>query len=151
MEIRPGGLDHPAVVALLREHLEGMHALSPPDSVHALGLRALHAPDISFWSAWRAQALLGCAALRELDAEHGEVKSMRTLDAHRRTGVASRLLDHLLDEARRRGYRRLSLETGAGAAFAPAHRLYERAGFVACAPFGAYADDPHSVFLALAL
>ena len=149
--IREGGLDRPQVIALLREHLAGMAELSPPESIHALGLDALRKPDITFWSAWRGDDLLGCGALKALDAAHGEVKSMRTATTYRRSGVGNAMLRHIVDEARRRGYRRLSLETGSMAGFAPARRLYARAGFVDCAPFADYSDDPNSVFMTLAL
>ena len=149
--IREGGLADPQVLALLREHLASMAALSPPESTHALPLAALRAADVTFWGAWRNGALLGCGALKQLDATHGEIKSMRTVAAVRRTGVARALLEHIIDTARGRGYRRLSLETGAMAPFAPARTLYARTGFVACAPFGDYRDDPNSVFMTLVL
>ena len=149
MDIREGGLDHPDVIALLREHLQGLAQLSPPESVHALGLDALRDPDVEFWSAWRDDALLGFGALKRLDDAHAEIKSMRTVRAHRREGVATALLRHILEESARRGLRRLSLETGSAPAFAPAHLLYQRFGFVACGPFSDYSDDPHSVFMTM--
>lgn len=151
MEIRPDDLSGPEIHALLREHLRNMAELSPPESIHALDLDALRQPGISFWTVWEQDRLLGCGALRELDREHGEIKSMRTADAHRRKGVAAHMLQHLLAEASRRGYRRLSLETGSMAGFAPARALYARHGFVECAPFADYAEDPNSVFMTLAL
>ncbi|SFS12843.1 putative acetyltransferase [Dyella sp. OK004] len=147
VEIREGELDHPAVIRLLQEHLQSMHLHSPPESIHALDLDTLRKPGISFWSVWQHQELLGCGALKQLDATHGELKSMRTATSHLRKGVASLLLKHLLDEAGRRFYRRLSLETGAMEAFAPAHRLYASFGFEACGPFADYIDDPNSVFM----
>ena len=147
MHIRDGGLDHPAVITLLREHLGEFAQLSPPESVHALGLEALRHRDIAFWSAWEDQTLLGFGALKRLDDLHAEIKSMRTAREHLRRGVAAALLQRLLDEAARRGYRRLSLETGSAGEFAPAHRLYERFGFCACAPFAGYIEDPHSLFM----
>lgn len=120
---------------------------SPPDSVHALDLTALRAPDITFWSARNDLELCGCGALKELDFEHGEIKSMRTARAHLREGVARFLLEHILAEARRRAYRRVSLETGAPPPFEPARRLYERFGFVVCEPFADYSLDRYSVFM----
>ncbi|NNC24567.1 GNAT family N-acetyltransferase, partial [Salinisphaera sp. USBA-960] len=108
MQIRAGQLDRPEVIALLREHLQGMAELSPPESIHALDLDGLQRPEISFWSAWDGEDLLGCGALKQLDAGHGEIKSMRTAQAHRRRGVAAAMLEHLLEEAARREYRRLS-------------------------------------------
>jgi putative acetyltransferase len=151
MHIRSGELDHPQVIALLREHLRGMAELSPPESVHALDLDGLKRPEVSFWSAWDEDDLLGCGALKQLDAEHGEIKSMRTATAHRRRGVAAALLEHLLGEAGRRRYRRLSLETGSMEGFEPARSLYARYGFDYCGPFADYRDDPNSVFMSKAL
>jgi len=147
MQIRAGELDHPEVIALLREHLQGMARLSPPESIHALDLDGLRRPEISFWSAWQDGQLLGCGALKQLDPEHGEIKSMRTAARHLRKGVAAAMLDHLIDEAGRRAYRRLSLETGSMDGFEPARRLYIRFGFDPCGPFADYVDDPNSVFM----
>ncbi|KRD28715.1 acetyltransferase [Lysobacter sp. Root916] len=147
MQIRAGELDHPEVIALLREHLQGMAQLSPPESIHALDLDGLRRPEISFWSAWQDGQLLGCGALKQLDAGHGEIKSMRTVSRHLRKCVAAAMLDHLIDEAGRRAYRRLSLETGSMDGFEPARRLYARYGFEPCGPFADYVDDPNSVFM----
>lgn len=147
MEIREGGLAHPAVIDLLREHLHGLAQLSPPESVHALGVDALRRPGIDFWSAWEGDHLLGFGALKRLDSTHAEIKSMRTAHEHLRQGVGAALLCHLLDQAAQRGIRRLSLETGSAREFMPAHLLYQRFGFVACAPFADYVDDPNSVFM----
>src|SRR4249919_3418736 len=138
MEIRVDDLRGPEVARLLQEHLQDMALHSPPESIHALDLEALRRPDITFWTVWEDGELLGCGAIKELDARHGEIKSMRTAIAHRRKGVGVRLLQHILDEADRRGYERLSLETGAMAAFAPAHALYARFGFTHCGPFASY-------------
>lgn len=146
IEIRAIGPGHPAVARLLDEHLRGMAQLSPPESIHALDHDALLQPDISFWSVWRSEELMGCGALKRLDEAHGEIKSMRTAAAFLRQGVAAFLLQHLIDEAQRRGYEMLSLETGSMAGFAPAHRLYERFGFAPCAPFSDYREDPNSLF-----
>lgn len=147
MLIRVDDLAGPEIRALLEEHLRSMHELSPPESVHALDLAALRRPEITFWTAWSNGALLGCGALKELDPAHGEVKSMRTADAHRRTGVGRAVLEHIIAVARTRSYARLSLETGSMEAFLPARRLYESFGFGYCAPFGDYAEDPNSVFM----
>jgi putative acetyltransferase len=151
MKIEIDDLSRPAIHELLNEHLRDMRALSPPESVHALDLEKLRRPEITFWSAWEGDVLLGCAALLELDRRHGEVKSMRTPETRRRTGAARALLLHIVETARVRGYERLSLETGSMAAFAPAHRLYESAGFTHTGPFGDYVDDPNSVFMTLTL
>lgn len=149
--IRKDDLDGPEIAALLRAHLDHAARHSPPESIHALDLERLRAPEITFWSAWSDGALAGCGALKELSPEHGEIKSMHTALAHRGRGVASRLLAHLLEQARQRGYRRVSLETGTMAGFAAARALYERFGFRACAPFAQYRADPNSVCMTLDL
>lgn len=137
---------------MLQAHLDEMHLHSPPESVHALDLDALRRPEITFWTAWdEVGELLGCVALKRLDEAHGEVKSMRTAAAHVRKGVATRLMRHLLQEARQRGYRRLSLETGSPEAFDPARTLYRHFGFVECGPFADYVEDPYSVFMTIEL
>lgn len=151
MLIRVDDLTGPEIRALLAEHLRDMHELSPPESVHALDLAALRQPDVTVWAVWAAGRLLGCGALKELDLGHGEIKSMRTVSTERRRGVGRAMLTHIITEARARSYRRLSLETGSMAAFAPARRLYERFGFTYCAPFAGYTEDPNSVFMTLAL
>jgi putative acetyltransferase len=151
MNIQLDDLTHPAVHALLEEHLLNMRAISPPESVHALDLDQLRQRDITFWSAWEGQQLVGCGALKELDLGHGEIKSMRTPQALRRRGAGRALLAHIVVAARTRGYRRLSLETGPAPAFESAQHLYENFGFSRCGPFGSYCEDPHSVFMTLAL
>jgi putative acetyltransferase len=147
LEIRIDDLTGPEIAELLREHLANMAENSPPESIHALNIEQLRQPDITFWSAWSEDGLLGCGALKELDPLHGEIKSMRTVSRHRRKGVAARLLEHILEEARRRNYRRVSLETGSMSAFAPAHHLYASFGFVECGPFADYVEDPNSRFM----
>ena len=147
MEIRIDDLSGPEIAELLREHLANMEENSPPESMHALNIEQLRQPEITFWSAWSDAGLLGCGALKELNPQHGEIKSMRTVSRHRRKGVAARLLEHILEEAKRRNYRRVSLETGSMAAFAPAHHLYLRFGFAECSPFADYVEDPNSLFM----
>jgi putative acetyltransferase len=147
MEIRRDDLTGPEIIALLNEHLRSMAQLSPPESCHALDLDGLRKPDITFWSIWDGSELAGCGALKELNDRHGEIKSMRTAYAYQRKGIASQMLQHILKEALRRGYRRLSLETGSMEDFAPARRLYARFGFTECGPFADYAEDPYSVFM----
>ncbi len=151
MLIRSDDLTSPEVHALLAAHLDEMHSLSPPGSVHALPLDDLRKPGVTFWTAWCAGELMGCGALLELSPTHGEVKSMRTAPAHRRKGVGRDMLLSILGEARRRGYRRLSLETGSAPAFEPSRRLYRSLGFECCPPFGNYVEDPHSAFMTLVL
>lgn len=151
MEIREDDPRTDAVARLLREHLEDMALHSPPESIHALDIDALRAPEVTFWTAWEEGELLGCGALLELARGHGEIKSMRTARGHLRKGVAAALLEHIMLEARRRSYSRLSLETGSMEAFAPARALYARFGFAFCDPFGSYVLDPNSVFMTLEL
>jgi len=140
-------LSGPEIVALLAEHLAGMRSLSPPQSVHALPIEGLRRPEVTFWSVWENGELLGCGALKELGPQHGEIKSMRTASRHLRKGVARAMLQHIIEEAERRGYRTLSLETGAQPGFEPARQLYARAGFTACGPFADYTNDPNSIFM----
>jgi putative acetyltransferase len=147
MDIRVDDLSGPEIARLLQEHLQGMALHSPPESIHALDLDALRTPEITFWSAWQDAELMGCGAIKELDSAHAEIKSMRTASMHLRKGVAAALMHHILDEARRRCYQRLSLETGSAEAFAPAHRLYASFGFKPCGPFADYVEDPYSVFM----
>lgn len=152
MHIRIDDLRGPAVHRLLEEHLDHMRSLSPPESVHALDLDALRRPEITFWTIWSAdEQLMGSGALKDLGDGHGEIKSMRTAEAHRGKGVGQAMLDHILVEARKRSYTRLSLETGPQPGFEPAVRLYTRLGFTHCGPFADYAEDPYSVFMTLAL
>lgn len=151
MRIEIDDLTRPAIHALLNEHLQHMHALSPPESVHALDLSKLRSPDITFWSAWEGDELIGCGALKELDPTHGELKSMRTPQTARRRGAGRAILEHALGVARERGYTRLSLETGTVEAFVPAQRLYASVGFEPCGPFADYREDPYSLFMTLRL
>jgi putative acetyltransferase len=147
MLIRRDDLRGSEIEALLEEHLADMYAVSPPESVHALDLDGLRKPEITFWTAWDGDLLVGCGALKELEPTHGEIKSMRTAAASRGRGVASALMNHIVDEAATRGYRRLSLETGAEEFFAPARALYAKFGFVATEPFADYWADPNSYFM----
>ena len=151
MHIVQDDLTGAAIQGLLREHRASMFAHSPPESVHALDVDGLRQPEISFWSVWEGRELLGCGALKQLSPSAGEIKSMRTATVHLRKGVATTMLEHILHTARSRGYCRLYLETGTTAAFAPAHRLYQRHGFAECPPFADYRPDPFSVFMVKAL
>ncbi|MFB9276440.1 GNAT family N-acetyltransferase [Cohnella cellulosilytica] len=151
MKIKLDNLTGEEVRELIRQHLASMMETSPPESVHALDLSGLQRSDVTFWSVWEQGELMGCGALKELDGRHGEVKSMRTASAHLRKGVARRMLQHIVDEAGRRGYHRLSLETGATESFVPARTLYESFGFRYCEPFSDYAEDPYSAFMTLEL
>jgi putative acetyltransferase len=139
-------LRHSAVIALLNYHLQQAVANSPADSVFALDLNGLRAPDVALWSAWEGDVLLALGAMKHLDAVHGELKSMRTAPDQLRKGAGGLMLGYLIAEGRARGYRRLSLETGSNAAFAPARAMYARAGFVECGPFGDYSDSEFSLY-----
>ena len=151
MEITTDNVTHPDVLALLEEHLADMYAFSPPESVHALDYDELRGPDVTFWTAWEGEELLGCGALKELDATHGEIKSMRTSRNRLRKGVAAAILEHIVIVARERGYERLSLETGSGGPFDAALRFYEKHGFDYSEPFADYVPDPFSRFMTRSL
>ncbi|MCM3398518.1 GNAT family N-acetyltransferase [Oceanobacillus profundus] len=147
MDLRIDDLTGSEVAELLSEHIQSMRIHSPPESKHALDLEGLRKPEITFWSAWEGNELVGCGALQELNRHHGEIKSMRTSSSHLRKGVAKRILQRIIDEAKQRGYRRLSLETGSMDAFEPARRMYANFGFQYCKPFSYYIEDPNSVFM----
>ena len=149
--IREDDVKGPEIVALLQTHLHDQSLRSPSNSVHTLDLDGVRAADVTLWSAWQDGALLGCGALKALEPGHGEIKSMHTALAHRGKGVAARLVEHILAEAQRRGYHRLSLETGSAESFAPARALYARFGFRDCPPFADYPEDPYSAFMTLEL
>ena len=151
MQIQTDDLTRPQVHALLQEHLDNMYELSPPEQVFALDLPKLLVPDITVWTAWDNDQLLGCAALKELSPVHGEIKSMRTPNAARRKGAGRTLLQHIISVANHRGYATLSLETGSHPDFVPAHNLYISYGFSVSGPFGSYLPDPHSVFMQILL
>lgn len=140
-----------AIRTLVARHLSGMHASSPACKVHALPVEKLRQPGVTFYSAWAGEVLAGMGAIRELDARHGELKSMRVADAWLGKGVGEAILVHLLAVARARGYRRVSLETGHGPAFEAALGLYRKHGFVNCGPFADYVLDDFSQCLTLAI
>ncbi len=146
-QIREDDLTGQAIAAFLQEHLDEMYKITPPESVHALGLKALRIPEITFWSVWEGDELVGCGALKELDATSGEIKSMRTAQAHRGRGIGSTMLKHIIRNAKQRGYKCLNLETGSMDEFATARALYTRHGFEYQGPFGDYLEDPNSVFM----
>ena len=147
MKIVVDDLSGPEIAAFLARHVEEMRAVTPPGSSHALDLDGLRAPEVTFWTAVDGDTLLGCGALKALDAHHGEVKSMRTSPSHQKRGIASALLRHIIAQATEAGYGRLSLETGSFDFFAPARGLYEKFGFEYCGPFANYREDPYSVFM----
>jgi putative acetyltransferase len=135
------------VANLIQEHLDDMQSVSPPESKHALDLESLRQPDITFWSVWDQGKLAGFGAIKELCPTHAEIKSMKTSSRYARRGVASRLLQHIIEASQERGYSRLSLETGSMAFFEPARSLYKKYGFEYCPPFSEYKADPNSVFM----
>jgi putative acetyltransferase len=151
MEITLGDLADPRVVDLLRFHLQHSRANTAPGSAHALDIRGLQAPDMTFWTAWNGETLVAMGALKQLSEDHGEVKSMRTVQAAQRKGAGSTMLRHIIAFARSRGISRLSLETGSWDYFRPAVALYRKHGFVDCQPFADYRQDPNSIFMTLDL
>lgn len=151
MQISPGDLNDPRVVDLLRVHLASARAETAPGSAHALDLAGLRSPDISVWTIWDGDALLGIGALKRLSPDHGEVKSMHTAASERRRGAGSAMLRHIIAAARASGLSRLSLETGSWDYFQPAWALYSSHGFQECPPFADYEPDPNSVFMTLDL
>jgi putative acetyltransferase len=140
-------LSGPEIARFLDEHVQEMRSITPPESKHALDLEGLRKPEITFWSVVDGDTLVGCGAIKRLDASHAEVKSMRTAPTRKRSGIASLLLEHIITEAKRMGFTRLSLETGAAEFFLPARTLYEKFGFLCCQPFADYQPDPYSVFM----
>lgn len=161
MNIVVDDLTGPEIAGLLQEHLDDMYATSPAESVHALDLNALQQPNITFWSLWKAKpshiqasndaSLAGCIAVKELSPKHGEIKSMRTSFDFKNQGIASNLLKHLLSECEKRGYSKLSLETGSMDYFTPARQLYKKFGFKECQPFADYKLDPNSIFMEICI
>ncbi len=151
VQIQSANLDTPEFAALIETHAELMLSLSPPGSCHFLPMDGLKRPDVTVWEMRDDKTLVGCGALQHLSDTHGEVKSMHTLAAHRGAGLGRRMLEHVIAEARARGYQRLSLETGSMAGFKPSRMLYQRYGFELCPPFGDYVEDPNSVFMTRAL
>jgi len=147
MKIVVDDLHGPEIAEFLEEHVQQMRSITPLESKHALDLDGLRKPEVTFWSVWDGETLVGCAAIKQLDTGHAELKSMRTAASRKRSGIASRLLEHAIAEARHMGLTRLSLETGSADFFHPARKLYEKYGFAYCEPFADYHLDPHSVFM----
>lgn len=149
--IQSANLDTPEFAALIDTHADLMLSLSPPGSCHFLPMDGLRTPDVTVWEMRHGDDLIGCGALQELSATHGEVKSMHTLSVHRGAGLGRKMLHHVLSVAKARGYTRLSLETGSMDGFKPSRTLYRSVGFEICPPFGDYVEDPNSVFMTLEL
>ncbi|MGW5400437.1 GNAT family N-acetyltransferase [Streptomyces sp. NPDC003952] len=151
MNITVDDLSGPEIAGFLEEHVRQMRSLTPVESKHALDLEGLRRPEVTFWSVMDGDTVVGCGAIKRLDAEHAELKSMRTAPTLTRSGVASRLLEHIITEATAMGFTRLSLETGSAAFFLPARRLYGKFGFAPCEPFADYRPDPNSTFMTRSL
>ncbi len=151
LTIREDDLSGAKIQTLIAAHVANSAVYSPPEAIHALNADGLRTPAVTVWSVWQDDEILGMGGLKKLSPTEGEVKSMHTTAAHRGKGVGEAMLRHLIAEARRRGYRRLYLETGVQDGYAPSRRLYARHGFVACGPFADYVENPYSVFMTLAL
>ncbi|GAA1009926.1 N-acetyltransferase [Acrocarpospora pleiomorpha] len=151
MKIAVDDLSGPEIAEFLNEHIQEMRSITPLESKHALDLDGLRKPEITFWSVMDGDTLVGCGAIKRLDTDHAEVKSMRTRPVRKRSGIASLLLEHIITEARRMGFTRLSLETGSDDFFLPARKLYEKFGFDYCEPFADYRLDPYSAFMTRSL
>lgn len=147
MEIKIDNLSNQKVQKLLHDHHNDMTSVSPPESTHTLNISELQKPDVTFWSAWEESDLVGCGALKEIDAEAAEIKSMRTPESSRGKGIGSALLKHIIEFAKEQGYRSIYLETGSMSFFEPARKLYQKYGFENCKPFAAYTEDPNSIFM----
>ena len=151
MDIRRDDLTGKEIRHLLSQHLQNSALHTPSESIFALDLDGLRSAEVTFWSAWDDNVLLGCGALKQITPDHGEIKSMHTCQSQRGKGVASFILNVIIREAKIRKYQRLSLETGAMVAYTAAHRLYQKFGFSQCLPFDCYQDDPHSLFMSLSI
>ena len=151
MKIIVDDLTSPEIAAFLEEHIEEMREVTPPQSKHALDLPGLQKPEVTFWTMMDGDVIAATGVMKAFDAEHAEVKSMRTRPTLKRQGIATTMLQHIISEARKRGFKRLSLETGSFEFFAPARALYEKNGFGYCGPFGDYEEDPNSVYMTLKL
>ena len=151
MEIKIDNLENDQVKELVSQHFREMRKNTPINNCHVLTIDELRSDNITFWSVWIKNDLAGCGALKELNPFHGEIKSMRTHNSHLRKGVAQKLLRHIIDEARERGYERLSLETSSSSSFLPAHALYKKSGFIQCEPFEGYKENSNSIFMTLLL
>tara|TARA_B100000579_G_scaffold381206_1_gene349610 strand:+ start:334 stop:801 length:468 start_codon:yes stop_codon:yes gene_type:complete len=144
-----GNFENPEVNELLTNHFIELRAASPEGSAHVLDIPGLQVSSIKFWSLWNEKKLIGCGALKFLDNEHGEFKSIRVHDNYRNQGQGINVINHLMSEAKKLKIKRLSIETGAGDFFIPARKLFKKAGFTVCEPFAHYKEDINSVYLTM--
>ena len=142
-----GNFDHPEVNELLEKHFIELRASSPEGSAHVLDINGLKVPSIKFWSFWENEKLMGCGALKFLNEEHGEFKSIRVHDNFRKKGSGIKVINHLINEAKKLNIKRISIETGAGKFFEPARNLFNQCSFTPCKPFAHYKEDPNSIYL----
>jgi putative acetyltransferase len=146
-----GNFDNPEVNELLNKHFAELRSVSPADSTHVLDIAGLKDQSIKFWSLWKNNEIIGCGALKFLEKNHGEFKSIRVTDKFRKTGIGEKIIDHLIEEAKKLEISKLSIETGAGEFFLPARKLFSKFGFKACPPFAHYKEDPNSCYYTLNL
>ena len=151
LESIEGNFDHPKVNELLKNHFIELRAASPEGSAHVLDIPGLKIPSIKFWSLWKDDQLMGCGALKFLEKNHGEFKSIRVADQFRKKGIGERIINHLIEEAKKLKISKLSIETGAGEFFAPARKLFNKFGFKISEPFAHYKVDPNSCYFSLDL
>ena len=149
MKLIEGSFDNPEVNNLLEKHFKELRSVSPEGSAHVLDIQGLKVNSIKFWSLWENNNLVGCGALKFLDIDHGEFKSIRVIDEYRKKGYGIKILEHLIDEAKKLKIKKLSLETGSGIFFLPARTLFKKMGFVECDPFAHYKKDPNSYYMNL--
>ena len=149
MKSLENNFDHPEVNSLLTKHFIELRSVSPEGSTHVLDIPGLKISSIKFWSLWDNDQLLGCGALKFLSETHGEFKSIRVADKHRKKGMGEKIISHLIAEAKKIGIRKLSIETGAGEFFLPARKLFMKFGFKSCKPFAHYKEDPNSCYFDL--
>ncbi len=142
-----GNFDHPEVNKLLTKHFIELRAASPEGSAHVLDIPGLKVPSIKFWSLWENEKLVGCGALKFLDENHGEFKSIRIHNDFRNEGFGVKIIEHLIDQAKKLNIKRISLETGAGKFFDPARKLFKKCDFKPCKPFAHYKEDINSLYL----
>ena len=146
-----GNFDNSEVNDLLKKHFVELRSVSPAGSTHVLDIDGLKDPSIKFWSLWENNELIGCGALKFLEKNHGEFKSIRVADQFRKKGSGERIINHLIEEAKKLNIVKLSIETGAGEFFLPARNLFSKFGFKKCSPFAHYKDDPNSCYYTLYL